>query len=117
MRRLSLHRFSSHRRPPTDDPLAPILAFVASLMAVLIVMILLLPQPVVLPAFSLWALAAAGALALLAATRRSRAQRPLTAWDIAGAFTLIGCAAAIIGEIEPVLDYIRPAAPRSNAHD
>jgi hypothetical protein len=29
---------------------------------------------------------------------------PAAAWDMAGAFTLLGCAAAILGEIEPIIE-------------
>ena len=34
---------------------------------------------------------------------------------MAGAFTLVGCAAAILGEIEPIIEFIRPSgAPEQN---
>jgi len=91
------------------------LAFVASLMAALVILVLALPRHVVLPAFSLWALLAAACAVLLAILPlRARSSYAVGAWDMAGAFTLVGCAAAILGEIEPIIEIIRP---RSKAND
>jgi hypothetical protein len=84
----------------------------------LVVMSLILPLALVLPAVSLWSLAFAGLMALLAwSAPRPRPADAVNAWDLAGAFTLIGCAAAILGEIEYMLDFIWPLSPKDEAHD
>ncbi|MGC1623979.1 MAG: hypothetical protein WA759_14410, partial [Pseudolabrys sp.] len=41
----------------------------------------------------------------------------VSAWNLAGAFTLVGCAAAILGEIEAIVEYTRMMPPRSRADD
>lgn len=90
----------------------------ATLIVGLIVMLIVLPHPVVLPAFSLWSLAAAAGVALIACIRPGTgASRAVTAWDVVGAFTLIGCAAAILGEIEYMVEYLWSPSSRSKAHD
>ena len=95
-------------RLPDNGQRSPTLAFVAVLVVALAVFILVLPHAVVLPVFSLWALSAAACTALLAIFPcRTRASDAGAAWDIAGAFTLVGCAAAILGEIEPIVEIIR----------
>jgi hypothetical protein len=58
----------------------------------------------VLPMFSLWALSAAACAALLAIFPLRPRTYAGAAWDMAGAFTLLGCAAAILGEIEPIIE-------------
>ncbi len=109
---------SRSRRPAAGESAIPILAFVVTLLAGLVVMLALLPWPVVLPAFSLWSLAAAAVVALVACLRPwVGAPRGVMAWDVVGAFTLIGCAAAILGEIEPVVEYVRPMSTRNESHD
>lgn len=81
-------------------------------------MLALLPWPVVLPAFGLWSLAAAAVVALVACLRPwAGAADGIMAWDVVGAFTLIGCAAAILGEIEPVIEYVRPMSVRDESRD
>lgn len=118
MRRSDYPQRSNFRQLPGDEARLPILVFLASLMIALIVLVLVLPRPVVLPAFSLWALAAAASVALVACARpHASASRSVGAWELAGAFTLIGCAAAIFGEIEAIIEYTRPAVPRSKADD
>jgi|SRR5690349_11275174 multisubunit Na+/H+ antiporter MnhB subunit len=105
-------------RPPGNGPRAPGLAFVAILVAALAVFVLVLPHSVVLPVFSLWALSAAACAALLAIfALRTGTSCAGAAWDMAGAFTLVGCAAAILGEIEPIIELIRPSGPRSKVND
>ena len=37
--------------------------------------------------------------------------------NLAGAFTLVGCAAAILGEVEAIVEYMRLTPPRSRADD
>jgi hypothetical protein len=84
----------------------------------LAVMIAVLPLPVVLPAFSVWSLAAAAVIVLFALTRRAPRQRSaVNAWDLAGAFTLIGCAAGILGEVEHMVDYLFSLSSRSQTNE
>jgi len=105
-------------RRPGKGPRSPDLAFVAVLVVALAVFVLVLPHPIVLPVFSLWAIAAsAGAAFLAILPLRARTSYAGIAWDMAGAFTLVGCAAAILGEIEPIIELIRPSGPRSRAND
>ena len=105
-------------RPPGNCPHSPGLGFVAVLVVALAVFVLVLPHPVVLPVFSLWALSAAACAALFALLQRQATTSYAgAAWDMAGAFTLVGCAAAILGEIEPIIELIRPSEPRSKLND
>jgi hypothetical protein len=84
----------------------------------LLVMIAVLPLPVILPAFSVWSLAAAAVIVLFALTRRARHRRStVNAWDLAGAFTLIGCAAGILGEVEHMVDYLFSLSSRSQTNE
>jgi hypothetical protein len=96
---------------------APALLVAITLAAPLMLMIAVLPWPMVLPVFSLWSLAAAALAALVAGLGRRRHRAGVTAWDVAGAFTFIGCAAAVFAEIEYVVEYLRPLTSRSEAHD
>lgn len=106
------------RPRPGSGPRSPGLAFVAVLVVALAVFVLVLPHSVVLPVFSLWALMAAVCAALLAVFPfRTKTSCADAAWDMAGAFTLVGCAAAILGEIEPIIEIIRPSGPRSKVND
>jgi hypothetical protein len=67
---------------------------------------LMAPDPLALPMISLLALGIAAAVALLAwATGARRDGDAITAWDVAGAFTLIGCAAAMLTQNEYALEY------------
>lgn len=85
-----------------------------AIMAVLAVAVMLVPPELVLPAVSVTALAAAaGVAAMVYVSPRLATLKPVTGWDIAGALTLIGCAAAILGEIEPLVEYFKPAPERS----
>ena len=90
----------------------------AVLVVALAIFVLVLPHPVVLPVFSLWALFGGG---LRCSSRHFSASHENSyagaAWDMAGAFTLVGCAAAILGEIEPIIDLVRPSGPRNKAND
>jgi hypothetical protein len=94
------------------------LAFVAVAVLALAVCIFVLSHPVVLPVFSLWALMAAACAAFLAIlSLRARTSYAGAAWDMAGAFTLVGGAAAILGEVEPIVETICPSGPRSKVND
>jgi hypothetical protein len=93
-------------------------AFGMALAIPLFVMIAVLPLPVVLPAFSVWSLAAAAVIVLFALTRRPPHRRSaVNAWDLAGAFTLIGCAAGILGEVEHMVDYVFSLSSRSQSNE
>ena len=117
LRSYSQQQSKFRRRPADEDTRLSILVFVASLMTTWIALVLMLPRPVVLPAFSLCALVAAGT-AFVAGTRlRAGASPSVAAWDLAGAFTLVGCAAAILGEVEAIIEYARLTAPRSKTDD
>lgn len=64
------------------------------------------PDPLELPMISLLTLGIAAIIALVAwATRAPRNSENVTAWDLAGAFTLIGCAAAMLTQNEHALEY------------
>jgi hypothetical protein len=67
---------------------------------------LMAPDPLALPLISLLTFGIAAVIALAAwATRAPRSGENVTAWDLAGAFTLIGCAAAMLTQNEQALDY------------
>lgn len=97
--------------------MAPALLLVILLTMPLVLMAAVLPMPVVLPVFSIWSIAVAIAVALFALFRGVRLGWGVTAWDVAGAFTLIGCAAAIFGELEPLVEYVRPMTSRNDVND
>ena len=84
---------------------------IVMLLSVLIVvpaflMIRLLEPGFVLPAFSILLFSDAAIAAILArAIRASRTSESVTLWDIAGAFTMIGCAAAIFSEPDQVVRF------------
>jgi hypothetical protein len=64
----------------------------------------LMPAPVILPAFGLAFLAAAGSLGLLAwRLGLKRRTEHINLWDVAGACAFIGFAAGIISQPEQVL--------------
>jgi hypothetical protein len=119
MRRSESPKKSRFRSRATgDDPTLSIRAFVISLTTAAIVLFLLLPRPLVLPAFSLCAITAAACAALVAGARLCAGGSSSAAVrDLAGAFTIIGCAATILGEIEPVIEHIQPTASGSEADD
>ncbi len=118
MRRAVFSRRSHPKAPNGENSRFAILFFVASVTVAMVALIAILPRPVVLPAFSICALAAAACVALAACMHKHEGARlPPSAWNLAGAFTLVGCAAAILGEIEAIVEYTRLAAPRSRADD
>lgn len=73
----------------------------------------LLPGPLLLPVLSLAAMASAAVAALLGWVRREPWHgNRITAWDMAGAFTLVGCAAGMLSQPENVLPLFGvPAIP------
>lgn len=78
-----------------------------------LLLVALTPGPLLLPVLSLAAMAGAAVAALLGWVRREpwHGER-ITAWDIAGAFALIGCAAGMLSQPENVLQLFGvPAIP------
>jgi thiol:disulfide interchange protein len=64
-----------------------------------------IPYSLWLPLLSIVALAAAVLIALFAWLFGVKRTRRVNAWDVAAALAFIGCAAAILGEIEHVAEY------------
>jgi heme/copper-type cytochrome/quinol oxidase subunit 4 len=117
MRRTEFPHRPPRKSPKSDNSRFAILGFVASVIGSLVALVVLLPRTVVLPAFSICALAAA-CLMLAASMHAGRsAQVSPSAWNLAGAFTLVGCAAAILGEVEAIVEYMPLTPPRSRADD
>ncbi|MCK1733933.1 hypothetical protein IVA79_08180 [Bradyrhizobium sp. 138] len=82
-----------------------------------LLIIFLLDSQLVLPAVSLLFFSDAMITALLALAKSGAATvGKISLWDIAGAFTMIGCAAAILGEPDQVaLLFGQTAGPHSDA--
>ena len=76
-------------------------------------LVLWLPSPLVLPALSLALLAGAALVALLAWQRPRPHQSLLGYWDLAGALTFIGIAAALLSEPDQVLPLLETVPPRA----
>jgi hypothetical protein len=71
----------------------------------------LVPRPLVLPVLCLVAIAGAAVVSFVAWKRGSaREAQHVTAWDVAGALVLVGCAAAMLSQPEQVL-YLADAVP------
>lgn len=87
------------RKAPSLEPFGMLLLF-AVLSALPIVLTLRWVEPaLVLPALSLLLFTEAAIAAIAARVIRARTSADhLTLWDFAGAFTFMGCAAAILGE-------------------
>ena len=69
----------------------------------------LLSFPPVLPVVSLAFIFAAGFAALFAWwAGRPRSASTVTPWDVAAALMLAGCAAAILGEVEHLIEFFWP---------
>ena len=92
---------------------APLLGLfgVLALLSVLIaapafLMIRVLEPELVLPAFSILLFAEAAIAAIVASSIRVHGNSEnLMVWDIAGAFTMLGCAATILGEPDQVAQF------------
>lgn len=79
-------------------------AMVAIAAIPLLLLAALVPRPLVLPTFCFVAIAGAGISALVAWCHGVDFDAPtLTAWDAAGALTLIACASAILSNPEHVI--------------
>lgn len=77
-------------------------------------LVLFLPPPLIFPAVSTLLLAAAGGIALIAWRRPCPHQSKLSYWDVAGAVTFIGIAAALLSEPDqalPLFEFSRTASP------
>jgi hypothetical protein len=92
------------RNVPSLESLG-ILALLSVLIAApAFLMIRLLEPGVVLPAFSILLFSDAAIAAIVArAIHAARNSETVTLWDIAGAFTMMGCAAAIFSEPDQVV--------------
>ena len=118
MSRANRSRNPHFRRPPPDEgPWLPLLVLALVPVAGLLAMgFWLPPADLILPAISVLALTAAALIGIAAFIMPALGRpRPVSAWDLAGALTLIGCAAAMLGEIEPVVEFFKPMPERSNA--
>lgn len=100
-------------QPVTAGPqILSLLALIAGT-ALFGLLVLWLPSPLVLPALSLALLAGAALVALLA-WRRPRPHRSLLGyWDLAGALTFIGIAAALLSEPDQVLPLLETVPLRA----
>jgi hypothetical protein len=101
-------RFARHKSPEHEreavDPDGMFALLVLAGVALVLGAAILVPVPLILPLVSLAALAAAAVVALFA--WRTGAQchtRRMSAWDVAGAFALIGFGAGMISDPTHVL--------------
>lgn len=120
MRRPNFHpeTRSRGRRPLARGSFVPIAGFFGTVLVGLTGMVFLLPAAVVLPALSLWSFGVAAIVAAFAWLRPGAgAFNLVTPWDVAGAFTLVGCAAAMLGEVEAMVEYLSTMSSRSEARD
>ena len=93
------------KNAPSREPFC-ILALLSLLIAVpAFLMIRMLEPELVLPAFSILLFADAVIAAIVARMNSEN----VTLWDIAGAFTLMGCAAAIFSEPDQVALFFEPS--------
>jgi hypothetical protein len=104
-----LHRKRAglHPQRPIPEPVyihSKLAAMAAVAALPLIALSALLPRPLVLPVLCLIAIAAAAVVSLVAWKRgAARDSRHVTAWDVAGALILVGCAAAMLSDPEQVI--------------
>jgi hypothetical protein len=100
---------ASTRQPEPPPAVVAAAAFMATASGFLS---LALPAELVLPALSGALIVAALAVATFAWARPTRRIEPsrITYWDISGALYLIGCGAAVLGEVEslvPLMEEIK----------
>jgi hypothetical protein len=105
MQRRKLAGFYPHWRIPEPLQTHTRLAGMAASAALpLLLLTVLLPRPLVLPVLCLVAIAGAAVVSFVAWKRGSaRDAQHLTAWDVAGALVLVGCAAAMLSQPEQVI--------------
>ena len=83
-----------------------ILALLSTLIAAPAFLIRLLEPGFILPALSILLFSLAAISAILAVSIHANSNsKNVTLWDIAGAFTMIGCAAAIFSEPDQVVRF------------
>ncbi len=89
------------------------------LIAVPALLVARLLEPVlILPVLSIVLfLGAAAAVGVARTVRAERDSKRVTLWDIAGAFTLMGCAAAIFSEPDHVAQFFEQLAERDQVKD
>jgi len=71
----------------------------------------LLPPPLILPAISVLLLSVAGGIAFVAWRRPKPHQSQLSYWDLAGAVTFVGIAAALLSEPDQALPLLEASRP------
>jgi len=107
MDRRSVHRSWSHGLAAGLQPHIRLGGLVLLAAAPLFVVAVFVPRALFLPSVALAALGAAATVAFIAWWSRARRHgQTITLWDIAGACTLIGCAAAMLSEPEIVITTI-----------
>jgi hypothetical protein len=95
----------TNRNPPSRESLG-ILALLSVLIAAPAFLIIRLLEPeLVLPALSILLFTDAAIAAIVA----RRSPQNIMLWDIAGAFTMMGCAAAIFAEPDQVALLLEPS--------
>lgn len=105
--RRSLRRSWSHGFAAGLQPHVRLGGLVLLAAAPLFLVAALVPRALVLPSVALAALAAAAAVSFVAWWSNARRHsETITLWDIAGACTLIGCAAAMLSEPETIITTI-----------
>jgi hypothetical protein len=105
------------RNAPSLEPFGLFALFGALTVFPAILMIRVLEPELVLPAFSILLFAEAAVAAIVARLIRTRENSGnITWWDFAGAFTFMGCAAAIFGEPDQAaLFFEEEAVVRANS--
>ena len=105
------------RNAPSLEPFRVFALFGALTVFPAILMIHVLEPELVLPAFSVLLFAEAAIAAIVARLIRAQENAAnITWWDFAGAFTFMGCAAAIFGEPDQAaLFFEEEAVARSNS--
>jgi hypothetical protein len=87
------------RNAPSLEPFGMLALFGAATVCPALLMIRMLEPELVLPAFSILLFAEAATAAIVARLLHVQEHAAnITLWDFAGAFTFMGCAAAIFGE-------------------
>lgn len=107
-------RFARRKSPEHEraavDPDGMFALLVLAGVALVLGAAIFVPVPLILPLVSLAALAAATAVALFAwCTGAQRHARQMSAWDVAGAFALIGFGAGMISDPTHVLHLLGDA--------
>jgi Flp pilus assembly protein TadB len=107
------HLPSATRKPGLDGPQRLLLAMSTLIAAAAAASMMWLPGALVLPALSVAILMAAGMCGVTAWWRAER-RRPdrVGTWDVAGALTLIGVCAALLGDPEQALPLFEAATLR-----